>query len=152
MSAWACWFSVWSAVGLLLLSFIGRGIQKQCTLPRFAFVAIPVWILFSSVAAEITRLYLTVVPVPISTSAIAVLGIALLGAGIGSGAGWFMGASGIGYASDAAAGMLGALIAAWAEITSSYNHADYVLAIVAVGASFAVFVLRLSFRQRIYGR
>lgn len=150
MRAWAYWFSVWTAVGLLLLSFVGRAIQKQRTLPRFAFVAIPVWILFSCVAAEITRLYLAVVPIPMSTSAIAVFGIALFGAGIGSAAGWFIGPSGFGYASDSAAGVLGALIAAWAEITSSYNHADYVLAITAVGGSFAVFVLRLLFRQRAY--
>ena len=148
MTAWTCWFLTWTTVGLILLSFIGRAVQKQRTFPRFAFVAIPFWILFSCVAAEITRLYLTVVPVPSSTCAIMVLGIALIGAGTGSATGWFIGRSGFGYASDGAAGALGALIAAWAEITSSYNHASYVLAITAVGGTFAAFVLRLSFRQR----
>jgi len=142
MRIWIPWFLVWAVIGPRLLMVVLRQKPPHSRGRKLIVVALPFWLLFSGFAAEITRLYLAVYPLPAWACAILALGVAILGSITGLLAGWFVGGGGISRLADSAAGALGALIAAWAEITSSYNHAEYVIAMTVIGAAFFTFMLR----------
>ncbi|GEM_PF-2937390 len=148
MNVWTAWFLAWVIAGLVVLAVIAHGLPRQSEQRKLNTAAIAGWLLFSAFAAEITRLYLTVYPLPAWTCALGALGIAILGAIVGLATGWFIGGHIVSRTTDIASGALGALITAWVEITSSYNHAEYVFAIMLIGAAFATFVFRTSLRPR----
>jgi hypothetical protein len=149
MNVWTAWFLAWVIAGLAVLVVITGGQPRQNGRRKAKTAAIAGWLLFSAFAAEITRLYLTVYPLPAWTCALGALGIAILGAITGLATGWFIGGHVVSRTTDLASGALGALITAWVEITSSYNHAEYVFAIMLVGAAFATFAFRMLSRPRV---
>lgn len=106
------------------------------------------WILFSAGAAEVIRYYLTIAPFPPLVWLMAGLGVASVGTLGGLVTGWFIGGSSFGTVADIFAGILGALLVAWAEITCSYSHFDCAAALVLIGPVFATLALRLYARSR----
>jgi uncharacterized membrane protein YeaQ/YmgE (transglycosylase-associated protein family) len=135
---------VWMGIGVFALTAIARAMREHGRLVRIMLaVVVPGWSLFSCIAAEVTRLYLLVYPFPLFLCAFGLLGFAIVGATTGYLAGWFIGGKGFGIRCDLAAGALGAVIAGCIEVTLSYNHVGYVVAISVIGGGFVAFLFRL---------
>ena len=146
MTTWTVWFVVWLAIGFAFLVTVRKAARKYRP-ARGASVMLG-WILFSAGAAEVTRYYLTIFPFPARVWVVAGLGVASIGTIGGLATGWFIGGRSAGRTIDVLAGIIGASIAAWAEITSSYSHLDCAVALILVGAVFATLATRLYIRAK----
>ena len=148
MIPWSIWFVTFLGVGFALFKSVRKAARKR----RYAFSPsshiMLGWLLFSAGAAEVTRYYLTVAPFSHLVWAMSGLAVGVIGTVGGLATGWFIGGSSFGMAADIFAGILGALVVAWAEITSSYNYFDCVVALIVLGPVFTTLALRLYARAK----
>jgi uncharacterized membrane protein YeaQ/YmgE (transglycosylase-associated protein family) len=138
---------MWLGVGLALFKSVRKAARKRYAFSPSCHITLA-WLFFSAGAAEVTRYYLTFAPFSHLVWAMSGLAVGVIGTLGGLATGWFIGGSSFGIAADILAGILGALVVGWAEITSSYNYFDCVVALIVLGPVFATLALRLYARAK----
>lgn len=144
---WMTWFALWMLAGAWLRLSAFHEIKRRKMLSCSYITAIMSWTLFSSLAAEITRLSLIAHSPSFGLCAAAIIGLMLLGAVTGLITACCIDLQWSLSQSDIVAGIVGACLAGWIEITLSYNPMCYVLPIAVVGAVFGTAATRIAIEK-----
>lgn len=141
---WMVWFLAWMlASGWLYLAAL-QGMGRRRMSSRRRLTSIVGWTLFSAVAAEITRQSFIAYRPTFGLCAAVIIGLMLVGAGAGSLTASFISLHWSVSQSGVVAGIVGAWLAGWIEITLSYNPMSYVLPIAVIGAVFGTVATRIA--------
>lgn len=140
---WMIWFVLWMLVGAWVYLAIFQRIGAWSMSSRRRIPWIGGWTFFSAVAAEVTRQSFIAYSPSFRLCAAIIIGFMLIGAGAGFLTASFVNLRWSASQSDVVAGIVGAWLAGWIEITISYNPMSYVLPIAVLGAVFGTVAIKV---------
>jgi len=143
---WMIWFLLWMLAGAWLYFAIFQGMGRRSMSSRRRITLIGGWTTFSAVAAEVTRQSLNGYSPSFRLCAAVIIAFMLIGAAAGFLAASFINLRWSVSQSDIVAGIVGAWLAGWIEITLSYNPMSYVLPIAVIGAVFGTVATRIAIK------
>ena len=148
LGVWMVWFVLWMLAGAWLYFASLQRMGTRGTSSRRSITLIGGWTIFSAVAAEVTRQSFIAYSPSFRLCVALIIGLMLIGAAAGLLAASFINLRWSVSQSDIVAGIVGAWLAGWIEITLSYNPMSYVLPIAVIGAVFGTVATRIAIKVR----